>query len=731
MKRILSILLFVVYLFPQLGNAQKKIMINSNVLGRTYEGMGSLSAGASSRLLIDYPEPQRSQILDYLFLPKYGASLNHLKTEIGGDINSTCGTESSFQHIRGEKNFNRGYEWWLMKEAKKRNPNIILDVLAWGAPYWIGNGKYYSDDLAHYMADYLIGAKNIHGLNIDYVGIWNERPYNVDYIKKLRETLDSCNINVRIAAADEIRSYYICRDMLKDPKLYNAVDVVGTHYPHGQGAELYNGKSVYDQYGKDYKIIWKEALECGKPIWSLEDGPWAEDWNGAKGLIKVLIRNYIEAKMVKTISWSLISSYHDNIAIGASGLMKANTPWSGHYMLKPALWAMAHFTQFTEPGWIFLEGGANGYLENGGSYASLISCDKEDVSIIIETVESTKDENIQFNLLGNYSQKDFYVWESDSISQFEKQNNKLNVQNGILYFKACKGKIYTITSTEGQRKGDTSIEIPSKANFKLPYKDNFDSYGIDKLPRYTSDISGVFETAKFENNIVLKQVVPSKGIEWAASLNPEPFTLIGDSSLYDYTISLDVRLENENEHAYVMGRVPYIIQGQVVPPMGYWLKISTAGNYNLCSTLPCIKNGWISSVEKWNDERGLFKDDTSNSRIIEFAEMEKWSKDKIAIFEGLDSAIENVVKDSSSSIILVVFNNNSYQIFPIKQLATGKVSFPKSEWNNIKLSFKKEYIIGKVNNKKIFKVKDNKYTNGFVGFGTGFHYGMFDNLSIR
>ena len=44
---------------------------------------GMLSAGASSRLLIDYPEPQRSQILDVLFKKGYGASLDMLKIEIG------------------------------------------------------------------------------------------------------------------------------------------------------------------------------------------------------------------------------------------------------------------------------------------------------------------------------------------------------------------------------------------------------------------------------------------------------------------------------------------------------------------------------------------------------------------------------------------------------------------------------------------------------------------------
>ena len=50
---------------------------------RPYRGHGMLSAGASSRLLIDYAEPQRSQILDVLFKPGYGASLDMLKIEIG------------------------------------------------------------------------------------------------------------------------------------------------------------------------------------------------------------------------------------------------------------------------------------------------------------------------------------------------------------------------------------------------------------------------------------------------------------------------------------------------------------------------------------------------------------------------------------------------------------------------------------------------------------------------
>src|SRR5947207_2771629 len=126
--------------FPGVRHEISPLIVDAQDEGRTFEGIGAVSAGASSRLLIDYPEPQRSEILDYLFKPNFGAGIQHLKVEIGGDVNSTDGCEPSHMHTPDDENYTRGYEWWLMKEAKKRNPKIILDCLAWGAPYWVGKG---------------------------------------------------------------------------------------------------------------------------------------------------------------------------------------------------------------------------------------------------------------------------------------------------------------------------------------------------------------------------------------------------------------------------------------------------------------------------------------------------------------------------------------------------------------------------------------------------------------
>jgi len=81
-----------------------------------------------------------------------------------------------------------------MKEAKIRNENIKLVGLPWAWPGWIGQGTvipYTNRTLAAtYIAKWVKGAKDHHNLTIDYVGIWNERPYDVKYIKELRRILD-------------------------------------------------------------------------------------------------------------------------------------------------------------------------------------------------------------------------------------------------------------------------------------------------------------------------------------------------------------------------------------------------------------------------------------------------------------------------------------------------------------------------------------------------------------
>jgi galactosylceramidase len=119
--------------------------------GKTFDGIGVVDGGgATSVLLKDYPERQRSQILDLVFKPKFGASVSALLVEIPGDANSTQGSMPSHMHTRDDLNYQRGYIWWLLQEAKKRNPKLSLDGTAWSAPAWVGKGNFWSQDAADY-----------------------------------------------------------------------------------------------------------------------------------------------------------------------------------------------------------------------------------------------------------------------------------------------------------------------------------------------------------------------------------------------------------------------------------------------------------------------------------------------------------------------------------------------------------------------------------------------------
>ena len=60
--------------------------------------------------------------------------------------------------------------------------------------------------MADYVVKFIKGARRVHGLDIQYTGIWNEKPYDIAWIKLLRKTLDANGLGqVGIIVADQCR----------------------------------------------------------------------------------------------------------------------------------------------------------------------------------------------------------------------------------------------------------------------------------------------------------------------------------------------------------------------------------------------------------------------------------------------------------------------------------------------------------------------------------------------
>lgn len=546
------------------------IVIDGKAGGIRFDGIGAVSGGgATSVLLKDYPVVQRNQVLDLLFKPKFGASISALLIEIPGDGNSTQGSEPSHMHTRNDENYFRGYEWWLMKEAKKRNPALTLDANGWSAPRWIGNNKYWSQDMCDYDVKWIEGLKNIHGLTLDAIGCRNEKGVNYDFAKMLRTTLNANGLaGVKIHAFDDWpkNKFDWSRDMKTDTALRASVDIISAHTM----SEI--------QTPDDIKQLSKQL---NKPIWDTEEHVYKKGFDCAISIVEAFNNNFIESGATKIVNWYLAgSTYSIEPYAETPAMLIAREPWSGHYYTREALWGYAHYGQFTEVGWQYVNG-ACGKLNNGGSYVTMKS-PKGDYSVMIETKAAKQRQKLAFKVTGGLSAGALCVWKSTAQSQFSRLADIVPV-NGSFTITLDSAAIYSISTTRGQQKGSFS-GIPVSKPFPFPYCETFEEYKQAKqwgyLPNYTADIAGVFEIAERSDNKgkCIRQVMSETPQAWA----PEwmPYTIIGDANWSDYEVSADLYIENQGA-AGIMGRVNATGRGYGCQPNAYYMIVSAQGDCGL------------------------------------------------------------------------------------------------------------------------------------------------------
>ncbi|MEQ4302968.1 discoidin domain-containing protein [Plantactinospora sp. B6F1] len=563
--------------------ATHTIRIDGADTGRTFDGVGGVSAGGSSRLLLDYPVRERDEILDYLFRPNYGAALDILKVEIGGDVDATVGAEPSHMRTPDQVDCARGYEWWLMSEARERNADIRFYGLPWGAPGWF-DGGYWSGDRVEYLVTWLQCARQ-NGFHIDYLGAANESGFNRDVYVELGRALDAAGFgDVQIVATDNHSPpdyWFAAPQIAADAELDEAIDILGEHDVcvwRTQQQRCYASES---------------ALATGKPLWDSENS--TQDYDvGAQPLARAMNRHYIDARITGNLNWALVSAWYDNFPIGGTGLMLAERPWSGSYEVGPSIWVDAHTAQFTEPGWRYLDDAA-GYSGAGASHVALRASGGDDYTAVIETLDSSGPERLRFEVSGGLASTAVSVWVTDlttasTADDFIRQGSVEPV-DGSYDLVVEPGRLYTVSTTTGQAKGSAAADADPGSQLAVPYAEDFE--GVRRggagdadvarrglgLARYFADVHGAFEAVPCvggRDGTCYEQQVTHPPLSWH-NTNMPPTTMVGDPRWWgDYEVSVDALLDQAG-HVELLGRV----DSQQHNAAGYHLRVADSGDWSL------------------------------------------------------------------------------------------------------------------------------------------------------
>jgi galactosylceramidase len=491
--------------------------------------------------------------------------------EIPGDGNSTQGSMPSHMHTRDDLDYSRGYIWWILQEAKKRNPKLSLDGTGWSAPEWVGNGNFWSQDGADYYVKWLQGLRSVYGLEFDAIGCRNEKGTSYDFAEKLRSTLDGNSFaKVKLHCFDNWQDdkFDFAKAMLTDEKLRSAVDILSAHtlvtLPADKAAQ-----------------VRELAAKLGKPIWNTEEHVYKKGFDDEISIVEAFNENFIKIGATKVVNWYDIAGLYPMEPYSETpSMLLARSPWSGSYQVREALWGYAHYGQFTKIGWEYLNGGS-GALSGGGDFVTLKSPGK-DYSVILQTKGAKTTQAVQFKVSKGLSDKPLCVWRSNAQEQFVQQPN-ITPKHGSFLLTLEPDSIYSISTTTGQRKGSFD-DVPAPKVFPMPYYETFEEYATPKqwgeLPRYTADIAGAFELAERPDGKgkALRQVVPVRPNSWAPEW--QPYTILGDDQWTDYEVSADVYL-NPGDSAGVIGRVNEVGWGYGSIPKAYLLELADDGRCRL------------------------------------------------------------------------------------------------------------------------------------------------------
>jgi hypothetical protein len=421
---------------------------------------------------------------------------------------------------------------------------------------------------------WLTGAKTDHNLNIDYVGGWNEcyTGWDLGWFQSLKQALAANGLSTKIIGPDEYYAHLTpsAQATISAPGFYTNIDVPAAHYPCDFGAVM---------QCTDFQML----SGLGKPMWASES-----NGESAANIARATNLQYIDGGFTASIVWPLIGATYSNFPYSSYGLILAEEPWSGKYLVGPGVWAMAHTTQFVQPGWQYIDSAVGRTAGDTASYVAMLSPNGSDYSIVIETAYATRSQIFSFVVTAGLAKGPVHVWSTNLNSAnpddwFVQAQDAAPV-NGLYSVTLQPGFLYSITTTTGQSKG-SSFAAVCRCSLHLPYADSFEEYNVGQEARLFADVNGAFEIASCGGGRMgqcLRQMAAVQPYFWwvtpALRKASNPYTLMGDVNWTDYRVSADILLEQSGA-VQLLGRVGDQSLDAPSCLASYYLQVADQGNW--------------------------------------------------------------------------------------------------------------------------------------------------------
>ena len=373
------------------------------------DGFGASGAFKMARNLMNFPEPQRSEVLDILFSPTKGAGFSIVRN-IVQDGGTVGGAEPTIEPQEGV------WDWtvdedqiWLMKEAGKRGVTRYMSTV-WSPPAWMKTnnnviaGRLRPDKylaFAEYLSMYIRGYKEHHGIDIYAISLANEPNANVRYSSCYwsgKEFHDFLKFLIPVFERDKITAKVMVGEhggWTEDPVLESLldtvtaarVDIVGVHAYHTRDQDPF--PSLAQRSGP---LV--TATDMKKKIWQTEVsnlGTNRPDIRDGIYWAKMLYTHVAENNLNAWLYWWIVSSP------GSGQGMAHLNPQNKTYTIDKRLYTLGNYSKFVRPGYFRVQ--TNAELSSGVLFSAYKS-EPEQKLVVVVINENVMARKLELNLDG-------------------------------------------------------------------------------------------------------------------------------------------------------------------------------------------------------------------------------------------------------------------------------------------------------------------------------------------